>query len=447
MPVTSLYFSDAGPFDEITLEFDQHVNVFTGPNNSGKSTVLWVLGELLVYPFGMPAKLLRSASPKWRLNFTSEQRDHYIEGTLPSSPNQMVDLYADIGYTCFVPAQRQSTNYRSPGPTVNQDIDARVEDELDRMARERSEVVRSPGLEMARLSIRHSLEGEHPELAKRRALMSADTSLVSDEAVVQKIIDFDYAAYRRRNPAIRETIEKVASLASEITDGFPIEFLGVGEDDDGLFPQLGTPNGNLPLNVLSQGTQSVFQCLARLLFPYAEYYDFPSDLEEKPAVLIVDEIDAHLHPSWQRRIIPALTRNFPNLQIFCSTHSPLMLAGLDAGQVQLLSRSEQGKVTVSRNEQDIAGWSADEILRNFLGVPSPTDLATAQRINRLQDLRHKDELSRAETEELEELCLTVSRDLLSGPMSAQVERFAEQLSRAKGDPILLPKNPSPDSAP
>ena len=58
--------------------------------------------------------------------------------------------------------------------------------------------------------------------------------------------------------------------------------------------------------------------------------------------LIIDEIDAHLHPSWQRRIIPALTRNFPNLQIFCSTHPPLMLAGLEEGQVQLISRDTKG---------------------------------------------------------------------------------------------------------
>lgn len=60
MPVTSLQITDVGPFDEVTVEFDPRVNVFTGPNNSGKSTLLWVLGELLVYPFTMPTKVLRS---------------------------------------------------------------------------------------------------------------------------------------------------------------------------------------------------------------------------------------------------------------------------------------------------------------------------------------------------------------------------------------------------
>ena len=42
MPITNLHFNDVGPFAEISFEFDERVNVFTGPNNSDKSTVLWV---------------------------------------------------------------------------------------------------------------------------------------------------------------------------------------------------------------------------------------------------------------------------------------------------------------------------------------------------------------------------------------------------------------------
>ena len=163
---------------------------------------------------------------------------------------------------------------------------------------------------------------------------------------------------------------------------------------------------------------------------YAQYYDYPGDLEKKPALLIIDEIDVHLHPSWQRRVIPALINRFPNLQIFCSTHSPLMLAGLKEGQVQLLKRDENGKVTVSRNETDIIGWSADEILRNFLDVPSPTDLGTVEHIERLQELRQMDSLSEEESQELESLRQQVNQDLMGGPVAAGVERFADLLRQA-----------------
>lgn len=212
------------------------------------------------------------------------------------------------------------------------------------------------------------------EFAKRRALFQTNSSLIRDEAVIESIIEFDYRAYRQNDPAIRSIIKKVAAVASEITEGFPIEFLRIAEDEDGLFPQFRTPDGAVPLNVLSQGTQSILQWLASLLIGYAQYYDYLSNLEEKPGILIIDEIDAHMYPSWQRRIIPILRSHFPNLQLFCSTRSPLMLAGLQAGQVQLLKRDNGGKITVSRNETDIVGWSTDEILRSFLNVPNPTDL-------------------------------------------------------------------------
>ena len=294
--------------------------------------------------------------------------------------------------------------------------------------------IREVGLEGFRQVVRkHAGHGEPPVFARRRNLMMAGNSLVTDTAVKQKIVDLDYAAYRKDRPAIKAVVDQVASIASEITEGFPIQFIRVAEDLEGLYPQFRTPDGDLPLDVLSQGTQSIIQFLARLLFGYAEYYDFPSDLEDRPGILIIDEIDAHLHPTWQRRIIPTLTRHFPNLQIFCSTHSPLMLGGLKTGQVQLLRRDDNGKVTVSENESDIAGWTADEILRQFLEVPNPTDVATAGSVSRLQELTRKEELSGAETEELEQLRQTVQDDLLSGPRSAQVIRFAEELKRARGE--------------
>ena len=189
--------------------------------------------------------------------------------------------------------------------------------------------------------------------------------------MIQEIIDLDYRSYLRQEPAFRDIIVQIGKVASEITDGSRLQFTGVSEDADGFFPEFSTVDGPMPLNTVSQRTQSVIQWLAHLLIGYAAYYDCPENLADKPGVLIIDEIDAHLHPSWQSRIIPALTSHFPNLQIFCSTHSQLMLAGLKAGQVQLLQRMKATGRPASRNEVDISGWSADEILRGFLECMTP----------------------------------------------------------------------------
>ena len=108
-----------------------------------------------------------------------------------------------------------------------------------------------------------------------------------------------------------------------------------------------------------------------------------------------------------------------------------MLAGLKAGQVQLLQRDEENRVTVSRNEDDIVGWSADEILRGPLGVRDPTDQGTVDQLERLRELRRKRHLSPEESEELESLREAVSEDLMKGPAAAQVDRFIQALEQAK----------------
>lgn len=423
MPLASLKLTNIGPFDDIAFEFDRQVNVFTGPNNSGKSTVLGALGDILVANFEFSRKLLREGKTaafavrpkggsgqahKGELPISVEGNSKYWTAQRRSRHSNLV---RGLGYAGFIPALRLNADFRSPGPTAKVGADG----------------------------------GESPLTGERQKRFSRAT-LISDAEVVQQIIDLDYRSYRRDEPASRAIIVKIGELASEITEGFPIEFRGVAEDERGLFPQFHTPDGELPLNALSQGTQSLIQWLAHFLIGYAEHYGFPESLEDKPGIFIVDEIDAHLHPSWQRRIIPALTKHFPSLQIFCSTHSPLMLAGLKEGQAQLLRRDDRGKVVVSRNEGDIIGWSMDEITRILLDVPDPTDLATVEHLKRLQELRRKQTLSAAEAAELEQLRRTVNQDLLGGPMAQQLEQLTELLEKAKAELISPTESATPPAA-
>jgi hypothetical protein len=120
-----------------------------------------------------------------------------------------------------------------------------------------------------------------------------------------------------------------------------------------------------------------------------------------------------------------------------------MLAGLQApGQVQLLQRDDGGKITVSRNETDIVGWSADEILRGFLKVPNPTNLETDHHIRRLQELRRINKRSLEEATELEHLRHIVSQELLGGPIAAQMEQLSTLIEQAKAGPASESKTVS-----
>ena len=166
------------------------------------------------------------------------------------------------------------------------------------------------------------------------------------------------------------------------------------------------------------------------------HYEFAEGWEKQPAILLIDEIENHLHPTWQRRVIPALLEHFPGLQIFATTHSPFVVAGLKAGQVHMLKRDADGVVTASTNEQDIIGWTTDEILRNLMGVEDPTDDATAAAARELRALRDEgprdtEDAEAARQKRMQELRGLVDRDLLAGgPAAAQRELFEQQFAEA-----------------
>ena len=119
------------------------------------------------------------------------------------------------------------------------------------------------------------------------------------------------------------------------------------------------------------------------------------------------------------------------MQIFCCTHSPLILGGLAAGQIQLLKREPGKPVTVSRNEHDIRGWAADEVLRNIMDIAMPTDLATENLIRRLQELQSRHRLSQNDKSEIRRLKRQLNQEIISGPTAVQIKEFEGFLENAE----------------
>jgi len=96
---------------------------------------------------------------------------------------------------------------------------------------------------------------------------------------------------------------------------------------------------------------------------------------ETPGIVLIDELDLHLHPTWQRRIIEDLRRTFPKIQFICTTHSPFIIQSARPGEVVSLD----GRIEV----EEYVGASIEEITQHIQGVDLPqqskrsTDLAQA----------------------------------------------------------------------
>lgn len=262
-----------------------------------------------------------------------------------------------------------------------------------------------------------------------KKLFDTDSGIFYGEYVESAIDSFRKELKNTRLQQLRRVLEIGVSctrrICSEVIYDDNIRSY-VETKDDGINPPETVVRNNLGIvtsdntsgellyaGALSSGTQGTLLWIWALALKVAHHYDWQEDWENKPAILLIDEIENHLHPTWQRRVIPALLDHFPNLQIFATTHSPFVVAGLKAGQVHLLNRDANGVVTATTNTEDIIGWTADQILRAMMGVDEPTDQATADRLNRLRQLREKETLTPDEESELNELRRRENADLLS----------------------------------
>jgi recombinational DNA repair ATPase RecF len=74
MSIRDLHVTNIGPFDDMTFEFDEHINVFVGPNSSGKSTTLMTLANIVTYPFTLPGRLCKTAPAAFAIHIVGRRR-------------------------------------------------------------------------------------------------------------------------------------------------------------------------------------------------------------------------------------------------------------------------------------------------------------------------------------------------------------------------------------
>ena len=355
------------PFqDTIEFEFDPEVNLFIGVNGTGKSTIM----KLLATPF--PASAIPGYDP---------DKLHIAVASWPQSPTGDPNQEA-IPQIYFPPIREVMPLSYSDESPVNQPSAPDSWNEWRRLLFDSS----------------NSFEG-------RRVYHA-----------MQKLYQEDIYGYPRRARAADVAFKAfgcVKDMCREIVRGdSPLtittsERVGDGRQEDQRLPErlliqpvshyamgvetVGMEQEPIYIGALSTGTQDLFLWIWFLAIKLADFYDFSEGWSSEPGVVFIDEIENHLHPTWQRRVIPALRKHFPNLQIFATTHSPFVVAGLKRGQVHHLYREggviKTTKLTDEEKEQRIVGWTVEDILSVFMEVDDPTDEETAEAAAALRWLR------------------------------------------------------------
>ena len=92
----------------------------------------------------------------------------------------------------------------------------------------------------------------------------------------------------------------------------------------------------------------------------------PKSLLASDGIVLIDEIDLHLHPSWQQRVIRDLTRTFPNIQFIVTTHSPQVVSSVKGTSVFLVN---DGEMKSLGTEKQTCGLDTNQLLTDVFGTP------------------------------------------------------------------------------
>jgi predicted ATP-binding protein involved in virulence len=258
------------------------------------------------------------------------------------------------------------------------------------------------------------------ERARSLATMFApEATLVSFE---QWAMDVEYRSGESATSMLRSAIGK-------LLPGMSFE----GIDRKRREVMFKTVDGVIPFQQLSDGYQNMANLCGDILYRITQTFeDYRSPLKTR-GLLLIDELDLHLHPIWQRQLVNFLSTSLPNLQIICTSHSPLIAQQLRENELYVVERTTaRGGSGIRAVAGDPSRLSLSQLMSPMFGIESTDSM-------RIQKLRRRAK-SKLTTQDRSELAQVVRETELPEAMRLQVKTAEEiTLAISKAANITRPK--------
>lgn len=129
-------------------------------------------------------------------------------------------------------------------------------------------------------------------------------------------------------------------------------------------------HGLLPFNLLSDGVRAVISLTADIAFRCARLNGhFGKDAaKQTKGIIHLDEVDLHLHPAWQQRVLGALQTAFPQIQFIVSTHSPQVLSTVKSSNIRVVYQDTKGEWQALNPAQEVKGLESAVALSEIMGI-------------------------------------------------------------------------------
>lgn len=197
---------------------------------------------------------------------------------------------------------------------------------------------------------------------------TASVSLFNDEAPLINVEEFfmqaDYEAKTSRSAVSTAQRNKVKQLLLDILP--EVTDLRITKSARfGRYVEVKTPFQWVKINEMSLGYKSLIAWVVDFASRMYHYHNTKADPFAEPAVVLIDEIDLHLHPKWQRKVLGYLSKKFPNTQFIATAHSPLIVQAATDANIVLLKR-KGAQVFINNDPEIIRNWRIDQVLTSDL---------------------------------------------------------------------------------
>ena len=334
---------------KMTLNLQPGVNLLIGNNGVGKTSIL----EAIVVGLGACFKDIPVANAISIKPEDIRQELHVVDGS-PSVKYRTpvrVSCTADICGETYTWARTRKDEAPKKQTTIEcTDKEPQISDWFRNASNETDTslpVLNYQSINRVSNSKRSDFGSSSKQLNDRRCGYTGCLDSALDDKFIRK---WCYAMMRKSGKSLRYNLfrDAVSNVMRHMNTeetapciDFSEEF---GEDGDFVFED---GNSVMPIAFLSAGYQSCLWMVMDIAFRALLLNPGTTSMEEISGVVLIDEVDKHLHPKWQWNVLNALHDTFPNIQFIITTHAPIVISSYKYANIQTIDSTHTVKPTAN----------------------------------------------------------------------------------------------------
>ena len=416
MRLNELNLANFKGFEQLDLDFEKDITVLAGMNGIGKSSILSAICVILSR--ALPEFTPSRAKPRY-----FEDDDIYLDKTALEVflSLSVADQPLDVGIQRVRSIENESDRFFLLRPVegeINREdfkkvlqsrtLTGNLKEGEQETRKILSDLKKTKNQPIAiYFSPRRRLPGKPRTMPEQKPFNVVQAySFALDEQEVELRYFLHWFNTQAKLDKQQKVQKNVLNTLQSVVTAFIPEFTNLRLEENPRLAFVIEKNGKpFQLHQLSDGERGllaiVFDLTRRLAIANPESTD---PIKEGCAVVMVDEIELHLHPTWQRRVLERLTATFKNCQFIVTTHSPLVLGEVQARCVRFLEREEDTDKVISTIPSEAYGLDANQMLSRMGALERNEEvIRNLRQLYRLIDDEDFDEARKAMTPLIEKL--------------------------------------------